>query len=90
MIYAANWVGLIEVPLGANVIPKGAALGYSAIIRRRQPASLVIGELTAFACIIRRRAKFSSSEANPSDFRKNAVYEAHEPQTATHRTSKPA
>ena len=35
------------------------------------------------------RAKFSSSEAKPSDFRKNAVYEAHESQTAAHRTPKP-
>ena len=30
--HAANWVGTIEVPLGANVIPKGAALEYSANI----------------------------------------------------------
>ena len=29
IIYAANWVGIIEVPLGANVIPKGTALEYS-------------------------------------------------------------
>jgi len=34
-------------------------------------------------------ATFSSSEAKPSDFGKNAVYEAHESQTAAHRTSKP-
>ena len=32
MIYAANWADVIEVPLGANVIPKGTALEYSAII----------------------------------------------------------
>ena len=29
IIYAANWVGIIEVPLGANVIPKWMALEYS-------------------------------------------------------------
>ena len=29
IIHAANSVGIIEVPLGANVIPKGTALGYS-------------------------------------------------------------
>jgi hypothetical protein len=34
-------------------------------------------------------AKFSSSEAKPSDFGKNAVYEAHESQTGAHRTPKP-
>ena len=33
--------------------------------------------------------EFSSSEAKQSYFRKNAVYEAHEPQTAAHRTPKP-
>ena len=32
MIHAANWVDLIEVPLGANVIPKGAEFRCSAII----------------------------------------------------------
>ena len=32
MIYAANWVDVIEVPLGANVISKRTALEYSAII----------------------------------------------------------
>ena len=32
MIYAANWADVIEVPLGANVIPKGTALEYSAIV----------------------------------------------------------
>ena len=32
MIHAANWVDLIEVSLGANVIPKGTALEYPVII----------------------------------------------------------
>ena len=32
MIYAANWVDVIEVPLGANVISKRAALEYSTIV----------------------------------------------------------
>jgi hypothetical protein len=32
MIYAANWVDLIEVLLGANMIPKRTALGYSVMI----------------------------------------------------------
>ena len=32
VINAANRVGTVEVPLGANLIPKGTALEYSAVI----------------------------------------------------------
>ena len=28
MIYAANWVDVIEEPIGTNAIPKGTALEY--------------------------------------------------------------
>ena len=42
MIYAANWVDLIEVPLGANVIPRGDGIGiiceYSYVFCTRSPS----------------------------------------------------
>ena len=50
--YTTNWVGAIEVPLGANMIPKRAALEleYSAIVPMYSEYALLRKKRFGYVC----------------------------------------